>query len=96
MVGAKQFFRSFDGDIFNDIHALAAAVVALGRETFCVLVGQDGSHCHHNGFGNDIFRSNQLDVAFLAGIFRFDCFAHFRVALCDEVHNVFNHSKKPP
>ena len=96
MVGTKQLFRSFDGDIFNDIHALAAAVVAFGGKTFCILVGQDGSHCHHNSFGNDIFRSNQLDVAFLAGIFRFNCFAYFRVALCDEVHNVFNHSKKPP
>ena len=91
MFSAKQLLSTLDSDVFDNVNTFAAAVVAFARETFGIFVGQYGAHCSHDSFRNDIFRSNQLDVAFLTGIFCFDSVADFRIVLCDEIHDFVYH-----
>jgi hypothetical protein len=40
VIGAEQLLGAVDGQLFDFIHMLAAAVVALARVAFGVLVGQ--------------------------------------------------------
>ena len=46
---AEEFFDAIDGDLFNLIDKFASAVVAFGRQAFCILIGQDGALGFHNG-----------------------------------------------
>jgi hypothetical protein len=57
--------------------ALAAAVVALAREPFRVLVGQLRPLGRHHGRARVVLRGDQLDVIFLATIFGVDGFPDF-------------------
>ena len=90
---AEQLFGALDGDVLHHIDALTAAVIAFAREAFGIFVGQDGAHRHHDGLGDDVLGSDQLDVAFLTGIFRLDCLADLGIMLGDKLHNFIDHSK---
>ncbi len=48
-LAVEQLAGTLDGQIFNDIDLFAAAVIALARITFSVLVGKHGAHCLHYG-----------------------------------------------
>ena len=39
MLGAKQLFSALDGNIFNNVNAFAAAVIAFSRVALGVFVG---------------------------------------------------------
>ena len=69
VLGAKERLRAVDGQLLDAIHEFAAAVVALARIALGVLVGEDRAHRFEHGFGNKIFRRNQLEASALAAPF---------------------------
>ena len=62
---AKELLGSLDGDAFHLIHILAAAVVALARITFGVLIRQKRPLSLHNRRRRVVFARDQLNVLFL-------------------------------
>jgi len=60
MVGAEKPFAALDGQGLHDIHIFAAAVVALGRVSFGILVGHDGSLRGEDRFAHKVFRGDHL------------------------------------
>ena len=48
VLAAEQLAGALDGQVFDDIDLLAAAVVALAGVAFGVLVGKHRAHCLHN------------------------------------------------
>jgi hypothetical protein len=61
-----------DGQFFGLVHVLAAAVVALARVAFRVLVGQHGALGLHHPRAGVVFRGDELDMLFLATLFLTD------------------------
>ncbi|MCY1403791.1 hypothetical protein D9M71_189850 [compost metagenome] len=66
VIGAEQFLGAVDGQLLDHVDVFAAAVVALAWVAFGVLVGQHGALGFHDGWAGVVFRSDQLDVLFLA------------------------------
>ena len=66
VIGVEQLLGAVDGQLFGDIHELAAAVVALARIAFGVLVGQHRTLGLEHARAGVVFRGDQLDVIFLA------------------------------
>ena len=64
--GAEQLFRALAGQILHLVGELAAAVIALARIAFRVLVGEDAAGGFQNGFGGEVFAGDQLDLPVLA------------------------------
>ena len=64
--------EAVDGDLFDLVHHLAAAIVALAGITLRVLVGADGAHGGHDLVGDVVFRSDQLEAGGLAVFFFLD------------------------
>ena len=93
--GTEQLLCAFDCDIFGDVYLFTAAVVTLARITFGVLIGENGAHSRHNGFGNNVFGSDQLDTALLAVKLREDGIADLGVDGAQEVHTFVDHLYSP-
>ncbi|MNE43560.1 hypothetical protein D3C80_1377410 [compost metagenome] len=66
VVGAEQLLGAVDGQLLDDVDVLAAAVVALVRVAFGVLVGQHAALGFHHRRAGVVLRGDQLDVLFLA------------------------------
>ena len=69
----------------GDVDVLAAAVVALARIAFRVLVGQLAALGFHHGRRRVVFRRDQFDVILLAGVLVLDGGPQFRVDFGDGV-----------
>ncbi|MCY1554788.1 hypothetical protein D9M68_913890 [compost metagenome] len=65
VVGAEQLLGPVYCKLLDDIHMLAATVVALARITFGVLVGQLGALGLHHLRAGVVLRGDQLDMVFL-------------------------------
>ncbi|MCY1438595.1 hypothetical protein D9M71_548010 [compost metagenome] len=68
VVGAEQLLGAIDGQLLDLVDVLAAAVVALGRITLGVLVGQPAALCLHDALAGVVLRGDQFEVVFLTGI----------------------------
>ena len=66
VIGAEQRLGALNGKLFDNVNVFAAAVVALARITFGVLVGQAAALRFHYARTGVVFGSNQFDVRFLA------------------------------
>ncbi|MNO71754.1 hypothetical protein D3C76_626770 [compost metagenome] len=66
VIGAEQFLGAVDGQLLNNVNVLATTVVTLAWVAFSVLVGQDRALSFHHRWAGVVFRSDQLDVFFLA------------------------------
>ena len=66
VIGAEQFFCTVDGQLLNHVDVLATTVVALAWVAFGVLVGQNRTLSLHHRRAGVVFRSDQLNVLFLA------------------------------
>ncbi|MNQ61136.1 hypothetical protein D3C85_754450 [compost metagenome] len=66
VVGTEQLFGAIDSQLLDDVDVLATTVVALARVAFGVLVGQYRALSFHHRWAGVVFRSDQLDVFFLA------------------------------
>ena len=67
MVCSKNLLRTVAREVFHNIHALASAVIALARVALRVFVGEHAAHRGHDCRGNEVFRSDQFNVAALTG-----------------------------
>ena len=86
-VGAEQLLRALDGELLGTVHEFAAAVVALVRVAFGVLVGEHRAlHLQHARAGV-VLGGDQLDVLFLAP-FLGDGFGNLVVESGDSLHPV--------
>lgn len=66
VIGPEQFLGAVDGQLFNHVDVFAAAVVTLARITFGVFVGEYRALSFHHRWAGVVFRSDQLNVFFLA------------------------------
>ena len=80
-VGAEQFLGAVDGKLFNDIHVLAAAVVAFAGIALGIFVGQLRALSLHHWPRDIILGGNQFDVIFLAAVLSLDGGPQFGVGL---------------
>ena len=78
--GAKDLLCTVTGDVFDDIHPFAPAVVAVAWVAFGVLVCQRASLRFTNSTRDNIFAGNQLEFVCLPGILAADCCKHIRVS----------------
>ncbi len=65
-LAAEQPLGAVDRELLGDVDVLAAAVVALARIAFGVLVGQHAAGRLEHRLGDDVLRSDQLDLVLLA------------------------------
>ena len=93
VIAAEQLTGTFAGDFFHHVHGVAAAVVAFAGITFGVLVGQARAHGGHHGGADDVFGSNQLNIAAFPVKFLPDGGAYLGVEPGDEVHGLLNHGE---
>ena len=70
IITSKQFFRSFNSQVFYYINALAATIIALSRIAFCILVCKRAAHSSHYSLAYPVFGCNQLDAFLLALVAR--------------------------
>ena len=63
---AEQLLGPFNRQRFSNIYMLASAIVAAARVSLCILVCQDAALGFQNGFADDVFRGNQLNLVLLA------------------------------
>mmetsp|Transcript_96733 Transcript_96733/g.269173 ORF Transcript_96733/g.269173 Transcript_96733/m.269173 type:complete len:376 (-) Transcript_96733:96-1223(-) len=77
--GAEELLQTIDGQLLNHVHVLAAAVIALARVAFGVLVGELAALGLHDGRRGVVLAGDQLDMVFLAAVFVLDCRPEFRV-----------------
>ncbi len=66
---AEELLGAIDRQLLDLVGVLAAAVVALARIAFGVLVGEDRAHGFEDRFGNEILRGDQLQAGSLASGF---------------------------
>ncbi|MOA06780.1 hypothetical protein D3C78_1264410 [compost metagenome] len=81
VVGAEQLLGAVDGQLLDHVDVLATTVVTLARVAFGVLVGQDRTLGFHDGWAGVVFRSDQLDMLFLAQSFLLHGFEELGVVL---------------
>ena len=78
-LAAEQSGRPLDRQPLGNIHELAAAVVALARQTFGVFVGENGPLRLENCARNDVLRGDQFDFVALSAEFELDRLIDLRV-----------------
>ena len=81
IVGAEQLLGTVDGQLLDHVDVFAATVVALAWVAFGVLVGQDRALGFHDCRAGVVFRSDQLDMLFLAQSFLLHGFEELGVVL---------------
>src|SRR5690606_35386539 len=69
VVGAEQLLEAVDGKLLGHVDVFAAAVVALARVAFGVLVGQLAALGLHHPWAGVVLAGDQLDVILLAARF---------------------------
>ena len=87
----KQLARPLNGQVFRNVHALAAAVIPLAGVALGILVGEHAAHGGQHRFGHDVFRRDEFDVVTLALILRPNCRAHLRIVPGYKIHILQNH-----
>ena len=63
---AEQLLDPIDRQLLGDVHPFAAAVIALARITFRILVGEHRTLRLHHGRAGVVLRRDQFDMVFLA------------------------------
>src|SRR5579871_6773129 len=66
VVGAKERLGARDGRALDDVHELAAAVVAAPGITLGVLIGEDRPRRFENRAADEVFGGDELEAAILA------------------------------
>ena len=97
-LSAKQILCSLDAQALNLINILAAAVVTLTGQAFCILVGENRAHGSNNSGGGKIFGGNQLQAILLPVQFPFHHVGEFRVEVgykANRINGFSVHSYSP-
>ena len=62
---SEQFFCSFDGYVFDDVHIFAAAVISSSGVALGVFVGKHRAGCKQHRFRHYVFRRYKFDICAL-------------------------------
>ena len=81
---AEELAGSRAGQILDNIHALASAVIAFSRIAFRVFVRKAGTHGSHNRRRNKVLAGDQLHVGPLTVQLQPDGLGYFRISLTDQ------------
>ena len=81
VVSAKEFFRTVNRQLLNDINVFATAVVALARITFSIFVGQLRTLRLHHARAGVVFGGDQFDVLFLTYFFLLHSLPQFGIII---------------
>jgi hypothetical protein len=92
--GTEQLFRAIDRERFHLIDVFAAAVVALGRIAFGVLVRKHRALRLQHARTRVVFRRDQFDVIFLPLLFVEDRLPHC-VVVAGNLHFRVKHEGYP-
>ena len=79
VLGAEKLLGAVDGELLGAVHEFAAAVIALAGIAFGIFVGEHRAHGFEHGFGDEIFRGDQLEAGGLAAHFVAQRFSDFRI-----------------
>ncbi len=90
--GAEQLLGAIDGQLLGDIDELAAAVVALARIPFGVLVGQHRALGFQDPGAGVVLRGDELDMVFLALLLAGNGVGELRIKTGDG-HRLLKHSR---
>ena len=77
----EQTLGAVDGELLDDVHILAAAVIALSRIAFGIFVGEKRAGGVEHGLGDDVLRGDQFDLVLLALMFLLDRSINFGIGL---------------
>ena len=80
---SEKLGNAFNSKAFGNIDILAAAVIALARQAFRVLVGEDRALRLQHRLADDVLRGDQFDLVALAAELEPDSLGHFRIGLRD-------------
>src|SRR5439155_12222832 len=80
-VGAKQLLYAIDRQALGDVDEFATAVVTLAWIAFRIFVGELRSLCLQHRHAGVILRRDQLDMLYLAPVFRGDRLPELRIRL---------------
>ena len=83
--GTEQRLDAVDRQLLGHVDIFAAAVIALARIAFGILVGQLAALRFHHRRAGVVFRGDQLDMIFLAAVFVLDRGPQLRVDIGDSV-----------
>lgn len=72
MVGMEELLGALNGEGLNLVHVFVAAVVALTRVAFAILVGEDGAHGFQNVGGDIVLAGDEFKAVALADFFLMD------------------------
>ena len=64
--GAEEFLGALAREVLDDVGEFAAAVVALARIAFGILVGEDADGGFQHGFGGEVLARDQFQLGILA------------------------------
>src|SRR5690606_28183956 len=81
VVSAKEFFRTVNRQLLDDINVFATAVVALARITFSIFVGQLRTLRLHHARAGVVFGGDQFDVLFLTYFFLLHSLPQFGIII---------------
>ena len=90
IVAAEQLTGSLSRQLLRHVHCIAAAVVAVAGIALGILIGKAGTHRQHDRGTDNVFRSNQLNIALLAGEFFLNRRTYLRVQLRKILHGIMN------
>ena len=85
VIGAKNFLRPIDRELFDDVDILTTAVPAFAGVTFGILVRQAGALRFHHCAAGKVLRGNQLDVFALPPFLRDNGVEDFRIDFTESV-----------
>ena len=85
MLRAEQFAGAFPGEVFNGIHALAAAVIPFAGVTLGVFVREMAAHRCHDCLRNEVFGCDQLQMVTLALELQLHRFGNLWVRCADQI-----------
>ena len=86
---SEELLGALDGNAFDAIHVLAAAVIALAGVSFGVFVGEDGAHRFEHRFGDEILGSDQLEPGGLPPNLVIQCFGDFGIDCSERPAHAF-------
>jgi hypothetical protein len=78
-LGTEEAFRTIDRYLLDHVHMLAATVVALAGEPFCVFVRENRTLSLKNGPTGGILGRNQLEIFLLSQCLAFNRRGDFRI-----------------
>ncbi len=80
MIGAEQLLGAGNGDALGNVDGVTAAIIALARVAFGVLVGEHAAHRGQDRGRDVVLAGDEFDAGELAPAFRLDGLVYLRVA----------------